>query len=88
MPSSIINYRGFELSAGAFQVPTAKGFLCWVHIVRISRLMDERNGKLFTPRSDWGNDLFGTEQDAIDAAMVFGKKLVDGEVAGLTFKDL
>ena len=85
---TVMNYKGFQLSAGAFEVPVANRFLCWVHIIQISPSMDERIGKLFTPRSDWGNDLFGTEQQAIDAAIVFGRKLVDGEVAGLTFKDL
>ena len=81
-------YKDFQLSAGAFEVPMLNGFLCWIHIVRIDRSLEEGNGKLFTPRSDWGNDLFSTEQEAIDAAVVFGKKLVDGELAGLTLKDL
>ena len=54
----------------------------------LPRSLEEGNGKLFTPRSDWGNALFGTEQEAIDAAVVFGRKLVDGELAGLTLKDL
>ncbi len=88
MAVTVTNYKDFQLSAGAFQVPSVEGFLSWIHIVRSGASMDERNGRLFTPRSDWGNALFGTEEEAVDAAIVFGKKLIDGELAGLTLKDL
>ena len=86
MAVTVTDYKNFTLSAGAFQVPMAEGFLCWVHIVRSGA--DELIGKLFTPRSEWGNALFPTEGEAVEAALAFGRKLVDGEVAGLTFKDL
>ncbi len=88
MAFTVADYKNFTLSAGAFQVPLLEGFLCWVHVVRSGPSADELIGKLFTPRSEWGNPLFDTEQQAIEAGLAFGRKLVDGEIAGLTFKDL
>ncbi len=88
MAVTVTAYKNFVLSAGAFQVPLMDGFLCWVHVVRDGPRADELLGKLFTPRSEWGNPLFDTEQEAIEAGLAFGRKLVDGELAGLTFKDV
>ncbi len=88
MAVNVTDYKNFTLSAGAFQVPLLDGFLCWVHIARNGPSADELMGKLFTPRSEWGNPLFTSEQEAIEAGLAFGRKLVDGELAGLTLKDL
>jgi len=88
MAVRVMNYKGFQLRAGAFEVPALNGFLSSLLVIRFSPSMAESTSKLFTPRCDCGNGLFGTEEKAIEAAILFGEKLVDGEVAGLTVADI
>ncbi len=79
-------YKGFELRAGAFEVPTLGGYVSSLLIVRLVDLTG--NSKLFTPRCPSASGLFDTEQDAIAAALAYGEKVVDGEVGDVTVADL
>lgn len=82
MAVTIIPYKGFELRAAAFEVPSLHGFISSVLIARVGAVTSS-NSKLFTPRCETGNGLFATEEQALDAAILFGEKVVDGKPESL-----
>ncbi len=86
MAITTILYKGFELKAGAFEVPTLGGYVSSLLIARLVNLTG--NSKLFTPRCPSASGLFDTEQDAIDAALAYGEQVVDGEIGSVTVTDL
>ena len=88
MAVTIIPYKGFEIRAGAFEVPSLNGYVSSLLIARTGCLTSKGNSKLFTPRCDTPSGLFHSEQEAIDAAISFGEKVVDGEVEEFTVADL
>ena len=84
----MIRYKGFGISAEAFKAGARDSFLGFVVIERFDAAVNERMGRTFAAKSAWGDELFDTESEAIQAATAFGMKLIDGELAGLTIKDL
>ena len=88
MAVTIIPYKGFELRAAAFEVPTLHGYISSLLFARIGAVTPKSNSKLFTPRCETGNGLFATEAQAVDAAILLGEKVVDGKAGELTVSDL
>ena len=84
----IIPYKGFELRAAAFEVPSLNGFISSLLIARVGSVTSNRNSRLFTPKCETGNGLFATEEQAVHAAILFGEKIVDGKAGELTAADL
>jgi len=88
MAVTIIPYKGFELRAAAFEVPSLNGFMSSLLIARVGSVTSKGNSRLFTPKCETGNGLFATEEQAVEAAISFGEKVVDGKVGELTVADL
>ena len=88
MAVTIIPYKGFELRAGAFEAPTLHGYVSSLLIARIGCDALQGNSKLFTPRCDSSSGLFGTQAEAIAAALSYGEKIIDGELGDVTVADL
>ena len=88
MTVKIARYKGFELRAGAFEIPALNRFLSSLLIVKIGGSMSEDDSKLFTPRCDQEDGLFSTEAEAIEAAIEYGEAVIDGETPGQTLQDL
>ncbi len=88
MAVTILSYKGFELRAGAFEVPALGGYLSSLLITRAGIALGKGASKLLTPRCSSSNGLFDTEQAAIDAALDYGQKVVDGEIGEVTVADL
>ncbi len=81
-------YKGYELRADAFEVPTLHGYMSSLLISRAGCDEDKANVNLFTTRARSSSGLFETEQEAIDAALAFGEQVVDGASVSLTGVDL
>ncbi len=74
MTVTVLCHKGYQLRAGAFEVPTLGGYMSSVLIVQDGCAVS--SGKLFTTRSSSANGLFDSEQEAVAAALSFGKKVV------------
>ncbi len=71
---TVVSHKGYQLRAGAFEVPTLGGYISSVLIVQDGCAVS--SGKLFTTRSPSASGLFDSEQEAIAAALSFGEKVV------------
>jgi len=79
-------YRGMMIKAGAFEVVGMRRFVVSLSIARDGSLAASGTAKLFEPPSEDG--LFDDPEEALEAALVFARAIIDGEVAGLTVDDL
>lgn len=78
-------YRGMTIKAGAFEVIGTCRFVVSLSIARGGDGV-RRRAKFFEPPSADG--LFDDPEEALEAALVFARAIIDGEVAGLTVDDL
>ena len=86
MALTITPYKGYELRAEAFEVPSLHGYMSSLAIAHAG--CEKADVKLFTTQSHSSSGLFETEQQAIDAALAFGQQVVNGAAASLTGVDL
>jgi hypothetical protein len=86
MPVMELEYEGMMIRAGAFEVIETKRFIVSVGIARIGSPGGDRKVKFFEPPSEDG--FFDGADEALEAAMNFARAIIDGEIPGLTVRDL
>ncbi len=77
MAIRIVNYRGFQLRAAAFEVAVLEGFKSSLLIHRLSESNGEYRSEFLEPKATRADGLFLTEEDAIAAAIALGEEVVD-----------
>lgn len=73
-----IEYGGMVITAGAFEVVGTGRFFAVLSIARPVRRGTQHNSKLFHP----AEGLFNDTEGALDAAVEFGRAIVDGTALG------
>lgn len=86
MPVTELEYAGLIIRAGAFEVIETKRFIASVGIGRADSFGGERKVKFFEPPSEDG--FFDGADEALEAAIAFARAIIDGEIPGLTVRDL
>jgi hypothetical protein len=86
MPVRELEYGGMVIRAGAFEVIETKRFIVSVGIARVGDSRGDRKVKFFEPPSEDG--FFDGADEALEAAICFARAIIDGEIPGLTVRDL
>ena len=76
-----LSYKGYEIRATPLQLPETREWTLDIEIVR-------HTGDAVNLRSFRARNKFRTQEEAIVRCFVFGKKIIDGKVKGLTVSDL
>lgn len=86
MPVRELEYLGMIIRAGAFEVIETRRFIASVGIGRAGSFAGERKVKFFEPPSEDG--FFDGPDEALEAAIAFACAIIDGEIPGLSVRDL
>jgi len=86
MPVRQLEYAGMMIRAGAFEVIETKRFIASVGIASVGNSERDRKVKFFEPPSEDG--FFDNADEALEAAIDFARAIIDGEIPGLTVRDL
>ena len=84
--ATTIVYKGFHIKAGGDGSQGSGRFRPTLVIARHHEGLSYTNDRVFSP--PYPRDYYDTEEEAIAIAMAVGKAIVDGDLPGLSVKDL
>ena len=85
MPTTVV-YKGFQIRAGCVDPRKNRHFKPTLVIAKHHEGLSYSNDRVFSP--PYPRDHYDTEEEATTVALSVGKAIVDGDLPGLTVKDL